>query len=65
MLYRLLILLIVILDLLVIINVLSGSADTGHKLLWTVIIVLLPVVGLVLYYFLGRDPRDRDITRSI
>lgn len=47
-------LVILILDILAIIEVLKSSKDTGNKILWIIIIVLLPVVGLILYFFIGR-----------
>lgn len=53
--------LILILDILVIISVLTGSGSTGHKLLWTILILLLPVIGLVLYFLLGRSLTDRPL----
>jgi hypothetical protein len=36
-----------------IINVAQSSASNEKKALWIVLIVLLPVVGLILWYFLG------------
>ena len=35
------------------INVLQSAADTGKKVLWSVIVVVLPVVGFILWLFLG------------
>ena len=45
--------LILIGDIWAIINIIQSAADTGRKVLWTVLVVLLPVVGLILWYFLG------------
>ena len=53
--------LILVLDILVIVSVLTGSGTTGHKILWTAIILLLPLVGLVLYALLGRTIADRPL----
>jgi len=36
-----------------IVSVAQSSASTGKKVLWIVLILLLPVVGLVLWFFLG------------
>jgi hypothetical protein len=52
---------IIVLQLLVIISVIAGRGSTGHKLLWTVVILLLPVLGLILYALFGRSPRDRPL----
>lgn len=36
-----------------IINVAQSSASNEKKALWIVLIVVLPVVGVILWYFLG------------
>ena len=36
-----------------IVSVVQSSASTGKKVLWIVLILLLPVVGLILWFFLG------------
>jgi Phospholipase_D-nuclease N-terminal len=43
-------------DIWAIINIFQSSASNEKKLLWTLVVVLLPVLGLLLWYFLG--PRD-------
>ncbi len=50
-------LLIFIADVWAIIQVLQSRESTGTKVLWVVLIVLLPVVGLIIWYFAGpRGP---------
>jgi succinate dehydrogenase/fumarate reductase cytochrome b subunit len=49
--------LILIGDIWALINILQSSAANDKKLLWVVVVVLLPLLGLILWYFLG--PRDR------
>ena len=44
---------ILILDIWAIIKTLQSGADTGTKILWVVVILLLPLIGLILWYFLG------------
>lgn len=46
-------LIILILDILAIIKVMNSGASTGGKLLWTLIIVFLPVLGLLIWFFAG------------
>lgn len=46
-------LVLLILDVWAIIKVIQSSADIGIKVLWVVIILVLPVIGLVLWFFLG------------
>ncbi|MEJ0008679.1 MAG: PLDc N-terminal domain-containing protein [Steroidobacteraceae bacterium] len=45
--------LILIADVWAIVNIVQCSADTGTKVLWTVLVVLLPVIGFILWYFMG------------
>ncbi|MDX9746673.1 MAG: PLDc N-terminal domain-containing protein [Syntrophales bacterium] len=51
--YRGIGLIILILDIWAILQVLKSNATTGTKVLWTVLIVVLPLLGLVLWYFMG------------
>lgn len=44
-------------DIWAIINILQSSASNEKKLIWIVAVMLLPVLGLILWFFLG--PRDR------
>jgi hypothetical protein len=43
-------------DIWAIINILQSSATNEKKLLWVIVVALLPLIGLILWYFLG--PRD-------
>lgn len=43
-------------DIWAIINIFQSSASNEKKLLWTIVVLLLPVLGLILWFFLG--PRD-------
>lgn len=46
-------LIILILDIYAIIKTVESNAGTGSKVLWIVIIVLLPILGLILWFLLG------------
>ncbi len=46
-------LLILIADVWAIINVFQSGAGTGNKVIWTVLILLLPVIGLILWLLAG------------
>lgn len=46
-------LIVFILDIWAIVTILRGGGDTVTKLLWVILILLLPVVGLVLWLLLG------------
>jgi len=49
--------LILVADIWAIINIFQSSVSNEKKLIWIIVVVLLPVLGLVLWFFLG--PRDR------
>lgn len=46
-------LIILALDVWAIIKVIGSGASTGAKVLWVLVILLLPVVGLILWFLLG------------
>jgi succinate dehydrogenase/fumarate reductase cytochrome b subunit len=45
--------LILIGDVWAIINILQSSVSNEKKLIWTIAVVLLPLLGLILWFFLG------------
>ncbi|SHH49307.1 Phospholipase_D-nuclease N-terminal [Chryseolinea serpens] len=51
---RLISLLILILDVVVILDILRSNKDNEKKILWIIAVVLLPVLGPILYYVIGR-----------
>ncbi len=46
-------LLILIADIWAILNIIQSKAETGMKLVWILVIVLLPLIGVILWYFFG------------
>jgi hypothetical protein len=40
-----------------IVKTVQSSASTGSKVLWVVVILVLPILGVILWFLLG--PRDR------
>jgi hypothetical protein len=47
-------LIVLVLDIIAILDVLKSSVDTGKKALWVILILILPVVGMVLYFLIGK-----------
>ncbi len=45
---------ILILDVVAIVDVLKSSSATNKKALWIILILILPLIGMVLYFLLGR-----------
>ena len=46
-------LLILIADIWAILNIFQSGESTGAKALWIVLVLVLPVLGLVIWYFAG------------
>ncbi|HAD24698.1 MAG TPA: hypothetical protein DDW95_03905 [Alphaproteobacteria bacterium] len=46
-------LLILIADIWAIVNIFQSGAGTGAKVFWIILILLLPVVGLIIWFFAG------------
>ncbi|KAF9157103.1 hypothetical protein DFQ27_008016 [Actinomortierella ambigua] len=52
-------LVILILDLICIVEILQSSRPATNKLLWCLVIFLMPVVGIILYFLLADRERRR------
>lgn len=48
---------VLIADIWAIVNILQSGAETLRKVLWTVLVILLPVLGFILWFFLGPKTR--------
>ena len=51
-------LLVLIADVWAILNVFQSSESTGSKALWTVLVLVLPVLGFAIWYFAGPKARS-------
>jgi len=49
---------ILLLDIFAIFSVLLGNSGVMRKVMWIAVILLLPFVGMGLYFLIGRDSRD-------
>lgn len=48
-------LVILILDVIAVVEVLNSDWTAGSKLLWILLILLAPILGLILYYVFARE----------
>lgn len=46
-------LLILIADIYAIVKTLGSSASTGSKVFWVILILLLPILGVIIWFFAG------------
>lgn len=51
---RIISLLIIVIDIIVILDILRSNKDSEKKILWIIAVVFLPVIGPILYYFVGK-----------
>lgn len=47
--------LILVIDVIVIYDIVKSNKTTEKKILWIIAVIFLPVLGPLLYYFLGRS----------
>ncbi len=47
-------LVVLVLDIIAIVDALKSPMDTGKKVLWIILILILPVIGMVLYFLIGK-----------
>jgi hypothetical protein len=53
--YRLIFLLVLVIDIIVIIDIIKSNKDSEKKILWVIAVVFMPVLGPILYYILGKN----------
>ncbi|MCZ4280342.1 PLDc N-terminal domain-containing protein [Kiloniella laminariae] len=46
-------LLVLIADIWAIVKIFQSTASTGVKVLWIALVLLLPLLGLIIWYFMG------------
>ncbi len=47
-------LIILVVDIIAILDCVKSGKSNGQKALWIILILVLPIVGLVLYYLIGK-----------
>ncbi len=47
-------LIVLILDIIALVSILTGGKSVAGKLIWTLIVLLLPVIGMILYFVIGQ-----------
>lgn len=52
-------LLVLIADVWAVVNVLQSSSDTAKKVIWTVVVIVLPVLGFLLWLLFGPRAERR------
>lgn len=47
-------LVVLILDIIAIIDLFKGQKPTGQKVLWVILILVLPLIGMIAYFLMGK-----------
>ncbi len=50
-------LVVMVLDVIALVSLLKSGADAATKILWALLIILLPVLGMILYFLMGPGRR--------
>ncbi|MFI4915674.1 MAG: PLDc N-terminal domain-containing protein [Phycisphaerales bacterium JB060] len=53
--YGILGLIVLILDIIAIISILGAPKSIGWKALWIIVVLLLPVIGMIIYFLIGKN----------
>ena len=48
---------VLVLDIIALVSLLQSGANAGTKILWALLIILLPVLGMILYFLMGPGRR--------
>lgn len=52
--YGLLGFLVLVLDIVAIVSILGAAKSVGWKLVWTLVVLFLPLIGMVVYFLIGK-----------
>jgi hypothetical protein len=47
-------LVVFVLDIIAIVDAVKSSMETGKKVLWIILVLVLPLLGMVLYFLFGK-----------
>jgi hypothetical protein len=50
-------LLVTVLDIIAIVSILKSGATTGLKIVWILVVIFLPVIGMIIYFLMGPGRR--------
>jgi hypothetical protein len=45
---------VLVLDIIAIVDCVKSTLDKGKKILWVVLILILPLLGMILYFVIGK-----------
>jgi len=45
---------VLVLDIIAILDIIKSAMSTGKKALWIILVLILPIIGLILYFLVGK-----------
>ena len=54
-------LIVLALNIWAIISIVGSTASTGQKVLWTLLVLVLPVIGFIIWFFAGPKSAPRRV----
>lgn len=54
-------LLVLALDIWAIVSIIGSRATTGAKVLWTLLVLILPILGFIIWFFAGPRSQPRPV----
>jgi len=52
-------LIVLLLDIFALFKIIQSSASTGKKVIWALVVLILPVIGLIIWFIAG--PGDKQL----
>lgn len=54
-------LIVLVLDIWALVNIIGSSASTGKKVLWSLLVIVLPIIGFIIWLIAG--PRSASASK--
>ncbi|MDD9724490.1 PLD nuclease N-terminal domain-containing protein [Roseovarius sp. SK2] len=54
-------LIVLVLDIWALVNIIGSSASTGKKVLWSLLVIVLPIIGFIIWLIAG--PRSASTSK--
>ncbi len=54
-------LIILALDIWAIVSIIGSAASTGRKVIWTLLVLILPIIGFIIWFFAGPRARKSHV----
>lgn len=50
-------LIIIVLDIIAIVDLFKSAKENSKKILWLILILILPLIGMILYFLVGKEKK--------